>query len=65
MLEMWGKGVFIDERDLDTGLNPDSGVVRPLMKRSYSAFYGREMTPASKRLDLSRSGFPVGQWGRC
>lgn len=50
MLEMWGKEPSSIGKELDPGLNLDASVVRPLMKRSYSAFYANDFEVMLRRL---------------
>jgi len=51
MLEMWGKGPSPLGAELDQGLGLDTGVVRQLMKRSYSAFYANDFEVMLRRLE--------------
>lgn len=50
MLDMWGGGPAAAGQALDPDLDLDSNTIRPLTKRSYSAFYGNDFEVMLRRL---------------
>lgn len=50
MLDMWGKGPAEDSGPLDPALGLAEADVRPLIKRSYSAFFGNDFEVSLRRL---------------
>ncbi|MBB4199588.1 bifunctional isochorismate lyase/aryl carrier protein [Rhodoblastus sphagnicola] len=50
MADMWGPGPSMAGSGLDPALGFDAHHVRPLVKRSYSAFYGSDFEPMLRRL---------------
>ena len=50
MLDMWGKGPASGDQTLHPDLGLDTDVIRPLTKRSYSAFYGNDLEVMLRRL---------------
>lgn len=50
MLDMWGRGPAEGGDQLDPALDLADGDVRPLVKRSYSAFFGNDFEVSLRRL---------------
>jgi isochorismate hydrolase len=50
MLDLWGRGPALGRHGLDAGLGLADQAIRPLTKRSYSAFYGTDLEVMLRRL---------------